>query len=118
MWRSIVFGVIILILCLIPSEQLHKIDFLKINYQDLAVHLIMFCLFAVILTLDFRRTRLLQNRIPYQIYLLLFIAVMFSSFTEFLQFAFPSLNRTANLGDLLFDITGSSIGLVIVRFIK
>ena len=118
MWRSIAFGTVILILCLLPSESLQKIDFLKVNYEDLAVHLVMFFIFSVLLTLDFRKNNLLNNRISCQVYLLLLIVAVFSTFTEFLQYALPSLNRTANLGDLLFDITGSSLGLIAVRFIK
>jgi len=118
MWRSVVFGIFILILCLVPSQSLQKIDFLKIDYQDLVVHLGMFFVFSILLTLDFRKNNLLKNRIPYNVYIVLVIAIGFSSLTEILQYALPALNRSANIGDLVFDIAGSSLGLIAVKFIK
>lgn len=117
-WKPLSFGLIILILCLFPAESLQKIDFLNISFRDLIAHFIMFFIFSFLLTRDFKKNKTFNNRKSRQVILLLLICVLFAAFTEFLQFAFTFLHRSANLGDLLFDIAGTMAGFWTASFIK
>lgn len=116
MWKSIAVAVFILVLCLVPSQDLQKIDFLKIDYQDLVVHFIMFFVFAFILSVDLRRLKK-TVRTRTLIFNVIIVAVLFAASTEILQLILPSLNRSANIGDLMFDIAGSVSGIISSGFI-
>ncbi len=45
-WKTILVLAIIYLLCLIPANDIGKIDFLKIKYEDSIVHMIMFTGFS------------------------------------------------------------------------
>lgn len=117
-FKPLLFGIFILLLCLIPSESIQKIDFLKISFQDLVVHLLLFFIFSLLLALDFKKYKILKNNRLQQVVVLLMITISFSALTELLQYAFTALNRSANVGDFLFDFIGSVAGIVVVVFIK
>ena len=51
-----------LFLCLIPGNDISKIDFLKITYEDKVVHLIMFFGFSSMLFLDLKRNTELAGK--------------------------------------------------------
>lgn len=118
MWKSIAVAVFILILCLIPSQDLQKIDFLSFDYQDLVVHFIMFFAFAFILSLDFKRNGKIKYNSKNLNYAIILIALGFALTTEFLQLILPFLNRSANISDLFLDFAGSFTGITASRFIK
>ena len=117
-WKPLLFGVFILFLCLLPSESIQKMDFLKIKFQDLGVHLVLFFVLALLLTMDFRKYKSLQNNRIRQIYTVLIIGVVFAIFTELAQYIFRSLHRDPNFGDLVFDVTGCVLGMITGRTIK
>ena len=118
MWKSIAVAVFILILCLVPSQDLQKIDFLSFSYQDLVVHFIMFFTFAFVLSLDFKRNSKIKYSSKNLIYKIILIALGFALTTEFLQLILPFLNRSANIGDLILDFAGSLSGITASGFIK
>jgi len=118
MWKSIAVAVFILILCLVPSQDLQKIDFLSFSYQDLVVHFIMFFTFAFVLSLDFKRNSKIKYSSKNLIYKIILIALGFALTTEFLQLILPFLNRSVNIGDLILDFAGSLSGITASGFIK
>lgn len=118
MWKSIAVAVFILALCLVPSQNFQNIDFLKIDYQDLVVHFIMFFVFAVILSMDLSKIKQTNNLKGLRNYTVVLIVLVFAMSTEFLQLILPSLNRSANIGDLFFDFAGSISGIIVTGFIR
>jgi len=110
--------VFILVLCLIPSRELARIDLFKFSYEDLVVHLIMFIAFSILLYRDLRKNRKKpanQSFLPVSV---LSLSVLLGILTEFLQFFFTALNRSASLTDLIFDFAGASLGITYMRFIR
>jgi len=116
-WRTFLILLAIFTLCLIPAKDIAKIDFLKISYEDLVVHLGMFFTFSAILYRDLKKNTRLESNGK-----VLNVTVMLAGFllgfiTELLQFLFYSLHRAANPVDLLFDLLGTACGIFFMRFI-
>jgi hypothetical protein len=117
-WKTILVLVIIFSLCLIPAKDISKIDFLKISYEDLVVHLIMFSGLSSMLFIDLKRNTALVNRAAALSYTVLAFCFLLGITTELLQLILTSLNRTGSITDFLFDMLGSGLGIVGMRLIK
>ena len=117
-WRPVFLGLVILLLCLIPSSSIEKIDFLKIDFQDLIAHLLMFLIFSILLAIDLRRYKSFNGNKSLQIICILIVVVVFASITEILQYATPTLNRSANFVDFFSDVAGAVTGIIIITLIK
>ncbi len=117
-WKTILVLVIIFCLCLIPARDISKIDFLKLSYEDLAVHLMMFIGFSSMLFLDLQRNTELANKMAKLSFTVLFFCVLLGITTEILQLLLTSLNRSGSITDFLFDMIGSGLGITGMRLIK
>ena len=117
-WKTILVLVIIFCLCLIPARDISKIDFLKLGYEDLAVHLMMFIGFSSMLFLDLQKNTELANKMATLSFTVLFFCVLLGITTEILQLLLTSLHRSGNIIDFLFDMIGSGLGLTGMRLIK
>jgi hypothetical protein len=117
-WKTILVLVIILCLCLIPAKDISKIDFLKLSYEDLAVHLIMFLGFSSMLFLDLQKNTELANKMVILSFTVFAFCILLGITTEILQLLLTSLNRTGSITDFLFDILGSGLGITVMRLIK
>jgi hypothetical protein len=117
-WKTILVLVIIFCLCLIPARDISKIDFLKLGYEDLAVHLMMFVGFSSMLFLDLQKNTELANKMATLSLTVLFFCVLLGITTEILQLLLTSLHRSGNIIDFLFDMIGSGLGITAMRLIK
>jgi hypothetical protein len=117
-WKTILVLTLILGLCLIPAKDISKIDFLKISYEDLAVHLMMFLGFSSVLFMDLQRNTALANRITILSFTVLSFCIVLGISTEMLQLLVTSLNRSASITDFAFDMIGSVLGITGMRLIK
>jgi hypothetical protein len=117
-WKTILVLVIILCLCLIPAKDISKIDFLKLSYEDLVVHLMMFLGFSSILFLDLQKNTELANKMVTLSFTVLSFCILLGITTEILQLLLTSLNRTGSITDFLFDMLGSGLGITGMRLIK
>jgi hypothetical protein len=117
-WKTILVLSIIFCLCLIPAKDISKIDFLKISYEDLVVHLMMFLSFSSILFLDLQRNTELANRKATLSFTVMAFCILLGITTEMLQLLLTSLNRTGSITDFLFDMIGSGLGISGIRLIK
>ena len=116
-WKPLGIGVFIIVLCLIPSDELAKID-PKIGYEDLAMHLLMFMGLSVFLYRDLRKYAGHAGDTKRIVFMTVGIGALLGITTEFLQFLLTSLNRSGSFVDLFFDMAGSIAGVAIIRFIK
>ncbi len=116
-WKSIAIGVFIYVLCLIPSSELQKLDVLEIRFTDLVVHLLMFLVFSAVLSHDLKKSAGKTHALKSPLSLALGISLTLALTTEMLQFLLASLNRNANLIDLIFDTLGSVAGILLAKFI-
>lgn len=117
-WKTTLFAIIILLLCLIPSEELTKIDIFSFNYQDLFVHLIMFLIFSFLLAWELKQNVAFKENKNKQLLTVIISGVLLGFITETFQYIFPSLHRTPNVADLLFDMVGIACTVVTIKFIK
>jgi hypothetical protein len=117
-WKTILIIFIILGLCLIPAKDISKIDFLKISYEDLAVHFMMFLGFSSVLFLDLQRNTELANKRATLSFTVFAFCILLGITTEILQLLLTSLNRTGSITDFLFDMIGSGLGITGMYFIK
>jgi len=116
-WKPLGIGLCIVILCLIPSDNLRKID-PKIGYEDLAIHLLMFVGLSVFLYRDLRSYSKHPADLARITLITIGVCMTLAITTELLQFLFTGLNRSGSFADLFFDMAGSVAGVVIIRFIK
>lgn len=114
-WKPISICLVILFLCLIPSTELQRFDVLQVNFSDLLAHLIMFFAFSAFLLKDLVRNHSGTATRYTQLIIAISISVLLGISTELLQYMLVSLNRTANIYDLLFDVTGSAMGIIAVK---
>ncbi len=117
-WKTILVLVVIFCLCLIPARDLSKIDFLKLSYEDLAVHLMMFVGFSSMLFLELHKNTELSNKMGTLSFTVFFFCVLLGITTEILQLLLTSLHRSGNITDFLFDMIGSGLGITGMRLIK
>jgi hypothetical protein len=117
-WKTILVLVIIFCLCLIPAKDISKIDFLKISYEDLVVHLMMFLGFSSMLFLDLQRNTELASKRATLSFTVMAFCILLGITTEMLQLLLTSLNRTGSITDFLFDMIGSGLGISGMRLIK
>lgn len=116
-WKSIAIGILIYVLCLIPSAELQKLDVLEIRFTDLIVHLLMFLFFSAVLFHDLKKATGKTHKLRSPLALALGISLTLALTTELLQFLLASLNRNANLIDLIFDTLGTVAGILLAKFI-
>jgi hypothetical protein len=117
-WKTFLVLIIILGLCLIPGNDISKIDFLKLSYEDLAVHLMMFFGFSSVLFIDLQRNTELANKKTSLYFTVLSFCIILGVLTEMLQLLLTSLNRSGSLTDFLFDMIGSALGITGMRLIR
>jgi VanZ family protein len=117
-WKTILVLILIFGLCLIPAGEISKIDFIKISYEDLVVHLLMFLGFSSVLFIDLQRNTALANRITILSYTVFSFCILLGITTEMLQLLLTSLNRSGSITDFLFDMIGSGLGITGMRLIK
>jgi hypothetical protein len=117
-WKTISVLIIILGLCLIPASDISKIDFLKLSYEDLVVHLMMFLGFSSMLFLDLQRNTELAVKTVRLSVVVLALCILLGVTTELLQLLLTSLNRTGSITDFMFDMIGSGLGITGMRLIR
>jgi hypothetical protein len=114
--KTLTIGVLILLLCLIPSSEFSRIE-MPITFTDIIVHFIMFLGFSWALYLDLTR-----KRSEFKIFRFIAIAVLVSFglgvVTELLQVIITPLNRSGSFGDLMSDFGGSICGSLAAAFIR
>ena len=108
-WKTASIGIIILILCLIPSSEIAKLN-VKIANIDLVVHFIMFSTFSAALYLEITKNgKMKTGKVPFWM-MAFIISISLGIFTELLQYFLTPLHRTGSYVDLSFDLVGSLIG--------
>lgn len=116
-WKTISVSLAILVLCLLPGSEFEKIH-IEFNKTDLVVHFIMFFTLSFILYLDSINYVKQQNKGRFLLIASVLACLSFGILTELLQYTIVTLNRSGNLMDLAFDLTGTIAGVTAVYFIK
>ncbi len=103
----------ILILCLMPASDFPNST---INGMDKIVHAVLFCVLAFLMHTFFQRQYTVAFLRSKPMEATLSFCVFFGAFIELLQASFV-VNRNGDLVDLLADIAGVGIGLLLFRWV-
>jgi VanZ family protein len=114
--RTAIVGIVILVLCLLPSDKLPVLN-LPFTFMDLVVHFIMFGTLGIAIYLDIIKSYTFKNNF-YNVGFAIGISTVFGIITEMLQYLLTTLNRTGNVMDLLFDFLGAAIAVLLIHFIR
>jgi hypothetical protein len=117
-WKPFSVGIFILLICLIPAPALKKIGLFDFRFEDLIIHSIMFLVFSGYLFYDLSKYSIYLKATKKIILTSLIISFSLAVGSEILQLVFTFLNRSASLMDLAFDILGTSLGVILILFIK
>lgn len=114
----LIWTIVIALLTLIPGNYIPKVvTFIDWLSPDKLVHLFMFGLFIILLIEGFKRMKTIGFLGDKTILASFVIGMVFAIFTEAMQkFAIPG--RNGNIYDLLADILGLGLGILIWRIIK
>lgn len=114
-WKTLAWSVFMLFVFLLPADNLSKAP--SIPCLDKAIHIIMFAVFTWLLVWDRVRIRTLKRPAFRNYIVALILAFLFGSAIELLQKA-SCLGRSAELSDVICDITGSlvSVGIMAILY--
>jgi len=110
-WAAFSWAAFILIICLLPGEELPDINFWEIDIEDKLAHLSVFGLLAILLVYGAHR-RKLHEKPKYYFWLLIISGLFYGAMTEILQGLFvPS--RLASFTDFIADAIGTILGTIV-----
>jgi len=113
-WKSMAWGVFILILCSIPGNQVNKIKFIDIPYLDKFVHLFLYFIFTLLLISENNSQKHHRKVTVNAILIAAAISLPFGALIEILQ-KILFTNRSAEVGDLVANIFGFLVATLSYR---
>jgi len=116
-WKSITWALVILVVCLIPSNDLDKVRLIDIPYMDKYVHLGLYFIFTVFLISEVRKFKNIDSA-DINKYLGLIIApFIYGLFIEFLQYSITT-TRSASIWDVFANTIGIVLALLNYKWIS
>lgn len=109
-WKSVSWALIIAVLLFTPGNRLPRQHLFEFDQLDKIVHLFLFAVFEFILLYDFS----MLNSIRGVVVGPTAIASSYAFFTEGVQYLF-NIERTGSVYDLLADIVGCILGVILYR---
>jgi VanZ family protein len=110
-WRTLFWSVIMLVLFLVPAQDLPGQT--KIPYLDKFAHVILFMVFTIFYLLDRLKIRGLKSIVPVHIAVSFFYMIIFAVTVEFLQ-KIMGFGRAWDIKDIFWDVIGFILGLIFV----
>lgn len=108
-WPSFGWGVVVLIACGIPGNEMNSMPLINIPYIDKIIHFLFYFAFAILLQNSYKSYYQSIKQSSY-LYTAL-ISIIFGAIVELLQ-KYAFVNRGADWFDLLSNIAGLLVGLV------
>lgn len=114
--KTATIGILIVILCLIPSEEFSKLN-VQVTFGDVIVHFIMFFTFSAALCFDLMKKRIRPLNKGKLVLVTFAVSLLLGITTELLQHFITPLHRTGSYVDLLFDFFGTVAGILLMASI-
>lgn len=111
-FRVIIWGIVILVLCLLPSKDLSRIDIPKIPHLDKVAHFVLFFFLAAFYYSWLQPT---YTKKMWNIISTLLVVAVYGGIIEWLQHAYFS--RTGDMIDWLADLLGGMLGILLYKTI-
>ena len=116
-WKSIVWAIVILILCGLPGNEVSKVKFIDIPYFDKFVHLSLYLVFTLLLISDNNSKRKSNEVSVKAIILATIAAIIYGILIEVLQ-KYLFINRGAEIWDEVANTLGVLIAIFCYRWIN
>jgi len=114
-WKSIIWAIIIFILCSIPGSDLPKFTFGDFLQIDKIAHIFMYFTFTIFLIDSFtKQNKYKKLKLNYKFFSIL-ISIIYGGLIELFQFLWFN-ERSADLLDLLSNIFGIILGIFLFQF--
>ena len=110
-WKTITWTVFILVLFLIPSQDIPGSR--EIPYLDKAVHTVFFMIFSVFFVRDMLKIRGLKYIPPVYIIVTFLLVLSLAIMIEFLQDKM-NLGREGDIIDIFYDLLGFLLGMLLL----
>lgn len=104
-WKSIVWGIFILMLCSIPGNQINKVKFIDIPHLDKFVHFFLYFVFTLLLISENNTQKHHRKVTVNAILIAAAITLPLGALIEILQKAII-INRSAEIWDMVANIFG------------
>ncbi|MGE0078400.1 MAG: VanZ family protein [Bacteroidales bacterium] len=115
--NSILWALVILILCGAPSSGFPKIGFLNIPHLDKIVHFGLYFIFTLLLVSEHNPLRCKQNVTKQSLIVGFSVAVIYGLLIEMLQWlVFTS--RSAEFFDFLANTVGATLAILVYRLVN
>ena len=113
---AIIWGIIIFIMSSLPGDDIPKSFIINIPFADKIIHFSMYFLLVILILLGFLRKS--KNILIIRKFLFaFFISLLYGILMEVLQY-FVFIMRSADLMDIVANITGSLIGLLTFYYVQ
>lgn len=110
-WTALIFA-----MCLVPGGSLPRVNWLSLFSIDKLVHMGMFVILVVLLIVGFKKQYKHQTLRSRAISIALLFSFLYGIVIELLQAGvFPG--RSADVNDVLANVIGAFLGVVLFRFI-
>jgi hypothetical protein len=111
--KSIMWGLVILLSCIIPGNRINKVALLELKHIDKFLHFLMYFIFSIILYLDLRKyINTLKNKYFGYLYIF-FISLVWGIIIELIQYYILSY-REGNVFDIIANIGGILTGIFFI----
>ncbi len=110
-WAAFTWAALILILCLIPGDELPDINFWELNIEDKLAHIGVFGILSFLLVYG-AHGRKLHQKTWYYFWLFIMSGLFYGAMTEILQGLFVP-TRYASFGDFIADGIGTILGTIV-----
>jgi VanZ family protein len=116
-WKSIVWGVFILVLCGTPGNQINKVKFIDIPHLDKFVHFILYFVFTLLLISENNTQRSHRKVTVNAILIAAAISLSYGALIEILQKVL-FINRSGDTWDMIANTFGFILATLLYRQIN
>lgn len=116
-WKSIIWAIIIFILCSISVPEIKKVSLIEFENMDKVVHGVFYLILGILLVSSFKKYKKPVFKNPFYLLVLsFFIAISYGILIELLQYSIFTY-RSAELLDVLCNTLGAFLGVLIYKYL-
>jgi VanZ family protein len=114
-YKSLIWALVILFLCLLPSDKVNRLIFIRFVHFDIIVHFIFYFILEAILYIDISRYLKEQGKIYLIALLIVLILLLWGIMIELMQHYIVA-SRMGTASDVASNLCGTivSLGIIII----
>jgi VanZ family protein len=115
-WKSLVWAVIVFIVCSVPGNQVPDVPLINIPHLDKIVHFILFFVLALVLLFELNKIRLERKPLLNAYLWSALVSIGYGVLIEALQH-YVFVSRSASFWDVLANSLGVLFAILIFRYV-